>query len=139
MKTTERTERGPFVAGFSRNRAGTIEHRALTGADYRAMANDLPLIKRTISRHALTLHAVGLAHGGRSQELAHAAELGTLAAIAVREFCRAMETISRKRYPKALWLHGFEELDEDQDPFEWLPRIVKVRKSTAPDTGATTE
>jgi hypothetical protein len=141
MKTTTAPEHGAVVDSPPRNCTGALEQRFLTGADYQAMAHDLPLIKRTISRHALTLHGAVLmqGQGNRFQELANVAELGTQAAVAVREFCQAMEAFSRRRYPKALWLHGYAELDEDQDPFEWLPQIVKVRKSITPPTGATTE
>ena len=122
------------------NYSETISHRFLTGADHQAMAHDLPLIKRSISRHALTLQAAVLMQGrDRLQELGNVAELGTRAALAVRDFCQAMEAFSRRRYPQALWLHGYAELDEDQDPFEWLPQIVKVRKSITPPTGDATE
>lgn len=103
------------------------------------MANDLPLIKRAIQRHALTLHAAVLAQCHSSQDLAHVAKLGSRAAIAVREFSLTMEAISRKQYPQALWLNGYEELDEDQDPFEWLPNITKERKSQTSGSGAITE
>lgn len=117
----------------------TLHSFHLTEDRQARMANNLPLIKRTIQRHALTLHAAALAQNYRSQELARVAELGTRAALAVREFSLAMEGISRNQYPKALWLNGYEELDEDQDPFEWLPNITKVRKSKTTGNGATTE
>lgn len=141
MNTSSEIDPGSFVENQDRpeNVPCTIEQRFLSCTDYQAMAHDLPLIKRTIGRHALTLYATVLIQGKKMPELGNVAELGTRAAIAVREFCQAMEGISRRRYPKALWLQGYAEIDEEQDQFEWLPQIVKVRKSITPPTGATTE
>lgn len=134
-QTTGTTPTGRTVYQFS----DFFEPRPLTGKDCQRIAHELPLIKRTITVQGVLLQAALLAQKEKSQELANVATLALNAACAVRRFCQSMELFCRKRYPRALWLHTYEELSEDQDPFEWLPLIVQVRKNTTPPAGAAKE
>jgi hypothetical protein len=109
----------------------------LHSVDYERMAHELPLIGRLISVHALRLlAAIGTrADTGKEQENLLTAALDAKGA--VDRLHVAAEALSRRRYPKALWLAGYEKFTGEQDdPFEYLPVLVKIRKGRTGGQGA---
>ena len=132
-----RIEQPTTPAGPGRRiEAHTLPTVPLHSMDYERMAHDLPLIRRLVSFHALQLlAAIGTrTDTGKEQKVLLRAALDAKFAVDRLQF--AAEALTRRRYPKALWLVGYEEFTDDQDPFEYLPILAKIRKGRTGGQGA---
>ena len=132
-----RIEQPTTPAGPGRRiEAHTLPTVPLHSMDYERMAHDLPLIRRLVSFHALQLlAAIGTrTDTGKEQKVLLRAALDAKFAVDRLQF--AAEALTRRRYPKALWLVGYEEFTDDQDPFEYLPILAKIRKGCTGGQGA---
>ena len=116
--------------------AHTLPTVPLCSADYERMAHDLPLIRRLVSFHALQLLAAIGTRTDRGKEHKALLRAALDAKFAMDRLQFAAEALTRRRYPKALWLVGYEEFTDDQDPFEYLPILAKIRKGRTGGQGA---
>lgn len=103
------------------------------------MAEELPLVARLISYHAVRLLAAFGKNPNATPEQQRILNLALDAKKNIDQLCMVADGMSRRRFPKALWMHGYQKLSEEEDPFEWLPVIAKVRKSIVQPEGATAE
>lgn len=100
----------------------------LSGSDFELMAYEIPLINRLVTFHALRILATLGSKPDATTEQQQLLSAALDAKAAINSLQTAAEKLSRRRYPKALWIGNFDDLTEEEDPFEYLPILFKIRK-----------
>lgn len=131
------TDQTPRTAGTRRRIDATrLPGDAFLKADFALMAHELPLIGRLVANYTLRILAAFKPHQWSCREQRNLVTAALKAKNAMDQLRIAAEAISRRQYPTAPWLVGFEEFSEEKDPFEYLPELIRIQKANTAGQGA---